>query len=312
MMAIRGGNVKAVLFENENRRAGRLRVLGGAAFGFSLLLHLSLMSFLLFGLPACEPERDEPGPEVMMISFMDNQPAPAPEAAPVPEAAPDPDAADEPPPAPLPQGDSLRAVPQAAEEAGPETLDELSPPADTPPEAQDRPEESPPEVRPKEQDAELRRAAPPEVSPPETKKPAKTARAKPAPRAKATPQKRQLTPYEMMTKTLGRDAGRVFGGAQGQTDPLVSMYYNRIFSLIESKWSPQTKNSSRRLEVYFNLTIEPDGRVSGIRQVKSSGDANFDRSAEQALRRSTRLPPPPSVFGGRRFTVPLVFVHGDG
>jgi TonB family protein len=115
----------------------------------------------------------------------------------------------------------------------------------------------------------------------------------------------------MMTRSLGRDA-RILGGAQGQIDPLASRYYNLIIGRIDRIWSPLARNSTRRLEAFYNIVIEPDGRLSSARRVRSSGDADFDRSVEQALRQSSPLPPPPSIFGGRRVTVPLVFNHDRG
>ncbi len=48
----------------------------------------------------------------------------------------------------------------------------------------------------------------------------------------------------------------------------------------------------KRLEAVVSLTIQPDGRISGWRFEKRSGNAAFDESVERVLRQ-TRLPPPP-------------------
>jgi colicin import membrane protein/protein TonB len=52
------------------------------------------------------------------------------------------------------------------------------------------------------------------------------------------------------------------------------------------------------------LTIEPDGRVSGFRFERRSGNGAFDDALERAIRQ-TRLPPPPAELRERYRTVGL-------
>jgi TonB family protein len=42
--------------------------------------------------------------------------------------------------------------------------------------------------------------------------------------------------------------------------------------------------------------IAPDGAVSGVELVRSSGDKNYDQSVVRAVQRSTPLPPPPDRY----------------
>lgn len=57
---------------------------------------------------------------------------------------------------------------------------------------------------------------------------------------------------------------------------------------------PERKN----LEAVVVLTIQPDGRLSGFRFEKKSGNAGFDEALERAVRQ-TRLPPPPPEMRSR-------------
>lgn len=70
---------------------------------------------------------------------------------------------------------------------------------------------------------------------------------------------------------------------------LASNYIALITEVIESNWSrpPSARNN---MEAELILQLVPTGEVVGVTVVKSSGNAAFDRSAEQAVRRAERFP----------------------
>ncbi len=68
-------------------------------------------------------------------------------------------------------------------------------------------------------------------------------------------------------------------------------------------------NSTRaRGTVKLQIAVSPNGRVTGISVVQSSGDARLDRAAIQAVKRA-RLPRAPKELtrNSYRFNLPLAF-----
>jgi TonB family protein len=53
---------------------------------------------------------------------------------------------------------------------------------------------------------------------------------------------------------------------------------------------------SKRLKVTLRFNLARNGSVSLVRVEKTSGDASFDDSAIQAVRRASPFPPPPKSF----------------
>ena len=70
---------------------------------------------------------------------------------------------------------------------------------------------------------------------------------------------------------------------------LASSYIALITRVIQSNWSrpPSARNN---MEAELLLQLVPTGEVIGVRVIKSSGNAAFDRSAENAVRRAGRFP----------------------
>ena len=60
-----------------------------------------------------------------------------------------------------------------------------------------------------------------------------------------------------------------------------------------------------RGEVWVRFTVEASGQVSGVRVVRSSGDAGVDQAGLSAVQRAAPFAPPPG--GGMTFDVPLAF-----
>ena len=258
-------------------------------------LHLALILFLAFGLPSCEGRDSKSHPtenQVITVQLLSNPspPPPAPEP-PREEAAPEP--ARRPPAFELPLGDSSRnlqrsgtAETEMAEEsvppAPPEDLIALGPKAKAPPPELEKQQRRKPEVKP------------PKVKPREEPKPKREADYSKVPQA--------------LYRTLGRDAGAIhFGSTRGrQTDPVVSRYFELALMKFNEHWAAP-KGLSPRLVVGFTLTIEPNGRISGVRMTKASGLPEYDRSVERAVKMASPLSPLPPVFGGRRVSQTFYF-----
>lgn len=128
--------------------------------------------------------------------------------------------------------------------------------------------------------------------------PEKKAEKKPDKPANPQPNRTDLTPQQMMRQAMARDSRRLMGSRSGQTVSVeISRYYNTIARLImqqglDKKYPPH-------LEVVYTLTIEPNGRVSGLTMLASSGNREFDQAIAKAIRNASPLPPLPPAFGGR-------------
>lgn len=146
-------------------------------------------------------------------------------------------------------------------------------------------------------------AAPPMVKAPEVNRiePKKEALPKESIRQTARAEKPKNV-YEMLNRTLGRDA-KTLGSRSGTVvDASISSYYNRIMNKFKVNWQPIKKPAANRIMVGFVVVIEPDGRISNVHMTQSSGNLEFDRSVEKAIRNSSPLPPLPPAFAGRRDT----------
>jgi len=71
-------------------------------------------------------------------------------------------------------------------------------------------------------------------------------------------------------------------------------YRQRIFALIKRNWANAVRSAGLVAAVRFE--IAPDGEVSGVQLVRSSGDKAYDQSVVRAVQRSSPLPPPPERY----------------
>jgi len=62
----------------------------------------------------------------------------------------------------------------------------------------------------------------------------------------------------------------------------IGSYSNYIQERIENNWS-RPPSARRGMEVILEIQLVPTGRVAGVAIIKSSGNAAFDRAAEQAV-----------------------------
>jgi TonB family protein len=86
-----------------------------------------------------------------------------------------------------------------------------------------------------------------------------------------------------------------------------SWYARAVESRISSNWTRPPQGV--RVEIIYSFIIQPDGRITDIKQEKSSGNPMLDLSAERAIRASTPLNAPPPEFRGRRIQFMAHFVY---
>lgn len=91
-------------------------------------------------------------------------------------------------------------------------------------------------------------------------------------------------------------------------------YVNLISSRIEQNWS-RPPSARRGMKVELLIQLVPTGQVVNVTIVKSSGNAAFDRSAEQAVKRIDRFSElknmPPALFEQNFRQLKLVFDPQD-
>jgi len=92
------------------------------------------------------------------------------------------------------------------------------------------------------------------------------------------------------------------GGAQGtvRLSPELRDYFRRLEERVRSSWIlPGTLvRDAAKLEVELRIVIEKDGRVSGERIERGSGNLYFDDSVLRAIRKASPLPVPPEQLRG--------------
>lgn len=88
-----------------------------------------------------------------------------------------------------------------------------------------------------------------------------------------------------------------------QVDDVSSKSYEEMIAeRVSQNWS-RPPSARRGMQVVLEIKMLPTGQVVGVRVIRSSGDAAFDRSAEQAVKRVDRFEEvkniPPEIFEKR-------------
>ena len=116
--------------------------------------------------------------------------------------------------------------------------------------------------------------------------------------------------YNINSQTAGGsgEGSQSTGSSSGaRIDPRMSQYFAHIQEIVERNWSwtslPGIDES--KLKALVEITIEPNGRISALKVVKSSGNQEFDHSVLRAINRSNPLPAPTPVFEGKTVKVIL-------
>jgi TonB family protein len=113
----------------------------------------------------------------------------------------------------------------------------------------------------------------------------------------------------------GRGGGG--GGAQGtvRLPPELLAYFRKLEEKVRGAWflPDSLARDAGKLVVEVRIHIEKDGRVSGSRIERSSGNAYFDESVLRAIRKASPLPVPPEQLRGGEDHYEVGFrFHGSG
>jgi outer membrane biosynthesis protein TonB len=84
-------------------------------------------------------------------------------------------------------------------------------------------------------------------------------------------------------------------------------YAQRVEARISSNWTRPPEGM--RVEMIYSFFIAANGIIYGIKQEKSSGNPQMDRTAERAIRVSNPLSPPPAEFRGKPIQFVAQFVY---
>ncbi len=95
-------------------------------------------------------------------------------------------------------------------------------------------------------------------------------------------------------KTISISKGAGIPGIQSSVEP--ESYYALIYEKIWSEWTYlgiDIPDNSSGLEIIMSISIDRDGNIVSHVIEKSSGDDDFDESAERAIKKASPLPSPP-------------------
>ncbi|WP_299982620.1 cell envelope integrity protein TolA [uncultured Pseudoteredinibacter sp.] len=102
---------------------------------------------------------------------------------------------------------------------------------------------------------------------------------------------------------------------QAEEDQVVAQsFIGLIAQRVENNWS-RPASARKGMQCELRIQLVPTGRVISVTVVKSSGNAAFDRSAEQAVKKAEQFPElkqlPPAVFERNFRQLRLVFNPKD-
>lgn len=259
---------------------------------FALALHVALMVMLSLNVSFCEHRLVLPAVPAHVKAVVLERRAAVPDvpvAAPLPEPVqPAPQPPEPKPPAPK-KPEPPKPAPKKPEPKKPEPKK----PAPKPP--------APAKPAPKE-------AAPKEAAP----KPARPAVPPPDFSDLLAQEERALAARDASRRAADEQASRESAARAAQDQKLVEEYKAQIIAEIARRWNrpPSARNG---MQVELRITLLPGGEVLDVQLVKSSGDAAFDRSAENAVRLAGRLPVPadPALFNAGFRQLKLKFKPED-
>ncbi|MGH7787002.1 MAG: energy transducer TonB [Candidatus Binatia bacterium] len=87
------------------------------------------------------------------------------------------------------------------------------------------------------------------------------------------------------------------------------LYHGRMVERIKAAWAWAGANKALRSVVQFK--VSPDGQITHVRTIESSGDGQYDASAERAVRAVNPLEPVPATYLADFATVEIVFLPSD-
>lgn len=272
--------------ESRARRAGGMAVMfrrdtWRGPVAVSLLLHGSVLLALTLNLSFCTPELKLPPVPLHVKAVVIDRRQPVPQLAPAPELPPPPEPE---PPKPEPKKpDVKKPVPKPPE------VRKLEPPKTAPNKPVPKPDPKKPDVKPPEP---VKKAPPPP----------------PAPDFEALMDRedRTLADQEASRKAAETRAAAAAAARDAATARVLEEYKGLILNALRQRWSrpPSARNG---MSVTLTVNLIPGGEVINLPIIaKSSGDAAFDRSAQNAVMLASPLPVPadPAIFNAhfRKFT----------
>ncbi len=258
-------------------------------------------------------------------------PPPTPEPTPPPAPEPTPEIPEPtPPPTPEPIQEEetipLDPTPKPQPTATPKATPTPTPKATPKPTPTPTPKETPkPTVTPKptaKPSPKLTPKASPKPSPSPKGSPKELAASKATPAATASPNaggspsaKASGSPAAKPAKSAGSGpqearagSAEKSGGGGGQAQ--FGWYHELIHDRFYSQWDQPTSifDSSKSFVCTLQIRIESDGKISGVKVLKSSGNVVMDDSVMAAAHRVTQIDPPPtSLSSGGAYTVNINF-----
>jgi len=171
-----------------------------------------------------------------------------------------------------------------------------------------------PKVKPKPK-AKPKPKPKPKAKPKPKPKPKAKPKVKPKPKAKPKPEPKPEPDSQKMQQDLASAlaAEEEFLAAEND-EQLASSYSAYINDRLTGNWN-RPPSARRGMEVELSIQLVPTGQVISVAIVKSSGNAAFDRSAEQAVHKAGRFEKlqelPPRVFEQYFRKLSLVFRPED-
>ena len=150
-------------------------------------------------------------------------------------------------------------------------------------------------------------------------KPKEKPKPKPKPKPKEKPKPAPDPEPEVDSQQLQQDLASALAAEEDflvaeNDEQLASSYSSYIFDRVAGNWN-RPPSARRGMEVELLIQLVPTGQVISVAVVKASGNASFDRSAEQAVRKAGRFEKlqelPPRVFEQYFRQLRLVFRPED-
>src|SRR4029077_16391055 len=116
-------------------------------------------------------------------------------------------------------------------------------------------------------------------------------------------------------KATGAGSGQTGGGSVGRSggggdSSQFGWYHELIHDRFYSQWDQPTSifDSSKSFVCTLQIRIEPNGKIAGVKVVRSSGNVIMDDSVMAAANRVLQIDPPPAALaGGGSYTVNINF-----
>lgn len=247
----------------------------------SAILHAALLAFIIIGWTPAEKPQETMRPRYIEAKLLQMKPAAAQPAKPKPQ----PEPVAKPAPKPQPKVDE-EAIKRAEEQKRQEQIrkeqlqKEQQADAERKRQEQTRKEQQAKAEAEKKRQEEVRKA---EQAKAEAER-QRQEQLKKEQQAKAEAEKKrqeELRRQQELENALSMEEEMLDAE---EADAQVGTYVDYMASLIASNWS-RPPSARRGMEVMLEISLGAAGRVTSVRVVKSSGNAAFDLSAEQAVKK---------------------------